>query len=98
MEISCINGMEYDYEPRKNELLYIQRGVTFPMVIEAIHERGILLNFDHPHQNKYPGQKILVVDLNGYAYCVPYEEKGSTRRLKTIYPNGKFKYLIEGEE
>jgi len=90
--------MEYDYDPRKNELLYAQRDVTFSMVIEAIHEQGILLNFDHPNQEKYPEQKILVVDLDGYAYCVPYEEKGDTWLLKTIYPNRKLKYLIEGEE
>ena len=68
------------------------------MVIEAIHERGVLLNFDHPNQEKYPEQRILVVDLDRYAYCVPYEEKGDTWLLKTIYPNRKFKYLIEGEE
>ena len=90
--------MEYDYDQRKNALLYAQRGVTFPMVIEAIYKRGILLNFDHPNQEKYLGQKILVVDLNGYAYCVPYEDRGNTWLLKTIYPNRKFTYLIdEGE-
>ena len=87
--------MEYDYDQQKNELLNIERSVTFPMVIEAIRERGIMLNFDHPNQGKYPGQKILVVNLNGYAYCVPYERKGDTCRLKTIYPNRKFKGLIE---
>jgi hypothetical protein len=46
------------------------------MVIEAIAERGILLNFPHPNQERYPDQKVLVVELNGYAYCVPYVING----------------------
>lgn len=41
-------------------------------MIEAIAYRGILLNFDNPNREKYPNQKILVVNVNYYAYCVPY--------------------------
>ena len=63
--------MEFDFSQEKNDLLFKKRGVTFYNVIEAIAERGILLNFDHPNQQKYPEQKILVVNLDGYAYCVP---------------------------
>jgi hypothetical protein len=66
------------------------------MVIESIAEKGILLNFDHPNHQKYPNQKVLVVDLDGYAYCVPYVIDGTTWFLKTIYPSGRFKYLVEG--
>ena len=89
--------MEFDYDPDKNETLYAERGVTFSMAIDAIAEKGILLNFDHPNQHKYPGQKIFVVNIDNYAYCVPYTEKGNTWFLKTVYPSRKFKYLIEGE-
>ena len=66
------------------------------MVIEAIAEKGILLNFPHPNQERYPNQKVLVVELNGYAYCVPYVINGDTWFLKTIYPSRRFKYLLEG--
>ena len=90
--------MEYEFSPEKNALLFRTRGVTFPMVIESIYENGILLNFDHPNQRKYPGQKIFVVNLSGYAYCVPYEINGTRWILKTIYPNRKFRYLIEGDQ
>jgi len=45
--------------------------LRFQMVIEAIAEKGILLNFDHPDQNRYPNQKFLVVDLDGYAILRP---------------------------
>ena len=67
------------------------------MVIASIADNGILLNFDHPNQQKYPKQKVLVVEIEGYAYCVPYVVNGSTWFLKTIYPSRRFKYLLEGD-
>ena len=30
--------------------------------------------FDDPNQERYPGQKISVVLIEGYAYLVPYVE------------------------
>jgi uncharacterized DUF497 family protein len=89
--------MEFAFNSEKNDLLRRKRGVTFPMVIEAIAEKGLLLNFDHPNQTKYPGQKVLVVELEGYTYCVPYIMEGNVWFLKTIYPSRQFKYLLEGE-
>jgi uncharacterized DUF497 family protein len=89
--------MEFAFDRKKNDLLRKKRGVTFPMVIEAISEKGILLNFDHPNQKIYPSQRVLVVELDGYAYCVPYVVDGDTWFLKTIYPSRNFKYLLEGD-
>ena len=89
--------MTFDFDNEKNELLSQKRHVTFQMVIASIADNGILLNFDHPNQLKYPNQKVLVVEIEGYAYCVPYVVNGSTWFLKTIYPSRRFKYLLEGE-
>jgi uncharacterized DUF497 family protein len=55
--------MEFAFSPKKNEMLMFKRGVNFPMVIEAIAEKGILLDFEHPNQKKYPDQRILVVGI-----------------------------------
>jgi len=88
--------MEFVFDEEKNKRLFLLRSVTFPMIIEAIAEKGILLNFDHPNQHKYPNQKVLLVNLNNYAYCVPYQIEGDTWFLKTIYPSRRFKYLIRG--
>jgi len=88
--------VEFAFDPRKNDLLLQKRGVSFPMVIEAIAEKGILLNFEHPKQTTYPNQRVLVVELKGYAYCVPYVVQGETWFLKTIYPSRRFKHLLEG--
>ena len=66
--------MEFDFNQEKNDLLFKKRGVTFYDVIESIAEKGILLNFDHPNQQKYPGQKILAVNIDGYAVCLMWLE------------------------
>ncbi|HJP17346.1 MAG TPA: DUF4258 domain-containing protein [Nitrospinota bacterium] len=88
--------MEFEFSEEKNYQLFQERGVTFNNVIESINEKGILLNIEHPNKEKYPNQKILVVDVDGYAYCVPYAIKRDKYFLKTIFPSRKFKYLIEG--
>ena len=88
--------MEFAFDPTKNDLLRRKRGVSFPMVIETVADKGILLEFAHPNQTKYPGQRIMVVELEGYAYCIPYVADGDTWFLKTIYPSRQFKYLLEG--
>jgi uncharacterized DUF497 family protein len=89
--------MEFAFDSKKNEVLRSKRGVTFPMVIEAIADKGILLEFAHPNQEKYQKQRELVVEMEGYACCVPFEIEGDTWHLKTIYPSRRFKYLLEGE-
>lgn len=90
--------MEFDFSAAKDQLLIKTRGVSFLDAITAIEEQGVLLDFPHPNIEKYPRQRILVVNIDGYAYCVPYESKGGTLFLKTVYPSRKFKHLIEGEQ
>jgi len=85
------------FEGHKDELLLNTRGVSFLDAITSIEEHGVLMDFPHPNTEKYPNQHILVVNIDGYAYCVPYERRGETLFLKTVYPSRKFKHLIEGE-
>jgi hypothetical protein len=42
---------------------------------------------EHPNPNRYPGQRILVVCLNPYAYLVPFVETDNGLFLKTIIPS-----------
>ena len=40
---------------------------------------------DHPNQTRYPGQRIYVVEVNGYLHLVPFvTQSDGTRFLKTI--------------
>lgn len=53
------------------------------------------LEYQHPNQQEYPGQRIMVVGINNNAYLVPYIEDKDELFLKTIIPSRKAteKYL-----
>ncbi len=87
--------MIFNFSAEKNELLFRTRAVTFTQIIDAIENEGVLLDFQHPNQEKYPNQMIMVVKWNDYTYCVPYVTNGEEIFLKTIFPNRNFLYLLE---
>ncbi len=79
----------YSWNDEKNELLQRQRGISFEEAVFHI-ERGDLLSvLDHPNQERYPGQRIFVVNIRGYAYLVPFVESETEVFLKTIIPSRK---------
>lgn len=88
--------MELEFSKEKNEVLIKSRGISFDEVIEAISTEGVLLDIKHPNQEKFPNQSMFVVNIDGYAYCVPYVQNGEKIFLKTIYANRKYKQLITG--
>lgn len=88
-------SMEYGFSPEKDELLRRRRGISFIDVIEVLANDGVLSDFEHPNQERYPGQRVYVIALGGYAYCVPYVRMGDVVFLKTAFPSRKFKYLLE---
>jgi len=85
-----------DWDEEKNLKLKMERGVGFEDVLMAIHEDRILGIFKHPNYEKYPEQKILVVEIGGYAYVVPFEERGEVIWLITIYPSRKMTMIYLG--
>lgn len=89
--------MIFDYNNEKNKQLFDERGITFQHVIDSISENGILLDFSHPNIEKYPKQRIFVVELFDYTYCVPYVENDNVIFMKTIFPSRKFIYLLENK-
>lgn len=59
-------------------------------------ERGDVIEIvAHPNKDKYPQQHILIVNINDYAYLVPFVRKEKEIFLKTIIPSRKAtnKYL-----
>jgi hypothetical protein len=45
--------------------------------------------FWYKNQKRYPNQKILVVEIDNYAYLVPFIEDDKGKFLKTIIPSRK---------
>ena len=79
----------FSWDGEKNESLNRERGVSFEEVVFHI-ERGDLLEIlEHPNQERYPGQRIFVVNIGDYAYLVPFVESEAEVFLKTVIPSRK---------
>jgi uncharacterized DUF497 family protein len=90
----------FSWNNEKNERLKQERGVSFEAVLFHI-ERGDLLDvLEHPNPERYPGQRIFVVNIDNYAYLVPFVESEAEVFLKTIIPSRKATniYLRQGRE
>jgi uncharacterized DUF497 family protein len=79
----------YAWNENKNRLLKAERGVSFEEVIAAIASGGALDVVEHPNQNRYPNQRIFIVQLRAYAWLVPFTESDDEIVLKTIIPRRK---------
>lgn len=89
--------MKFEYDLEKDKLLKDGRGVSFDDAIEAIAEGDVFFDTLNPNQEKYPGQRIYIVSIKGYPYCIPYEIRGSAIHLVTIIPSRKYKKYLRGE-
>ena len=89
----------FDWDDEKNELLKHERGITFEEVVFHIENGDVLDVIEHPNAAKYRSQKIYILDIDGYAYLVPFVETQDVRFLKTIIPSRKMtrKYLYDDE-
>lgn len=82
--------MEYfDWNVEKNVKLRSERGVAFEDVVLALMHGGLLDVLVHPNPARYPGQRLLVVAIEDYAYLVPIVESEGVVFLKTIIPSRK---------
>ncbi len=78
------------WNEKKNQLLKIQKGISFDEIVEKIEKREILGRKKHPNELKYPNQYIFLFGIEGYVYYVPYIENDNEIFLKTIIPSRKY--------
>ncbi len=85
----------YDWSVGKNEELRKERNVGFEDVIFSIIQGRLLDIVEHPNKDKYPNQRVFIVDIENYVYLVPFVEDEEVIFLKTIIPSQKMtrKYL-----
>ena len=79
----------FNWNPEKNQLLLTRRGISFERIVFEIACGNELAVLEHPNQEKYPGQKILMVQVDDYVYAVPFIETETEIFLKTIIPSRK---------
>ena len=88
--MSYVNIMKtFKWNSEKNEVLALNRGITFEEIVQRIQSGAKVIETDHPNKKKYPNQKIMIVDVEGYAYLVPYVIEKNEYFLKTIIPSRK---------
>jgi len=80
----------FDWNRQKSTILRSSRGIGFEEVVNAINEGHILAVIEHPNKQKYPNQKIYIIDFDDYIYCIPFIEDNEKIFLKTIYPSRKY--------
>ena len=86
------------WNEEKNQLLLMQRKVSFEMVLERIEKKEILSRRTHPDKEKHPHQFIFVVELKGYICYVPFVENEEEIFLKTIIPSRKLHKEFKGDD
>ena len=87
----------YAWNPEKNERLKSERNISFEEIVLNIQFGNEVDVYDHPNQDRYPGQRVSVVLVERYAYLVPYVENDDEIFLKTIIPSRKATKRYVGE-
>lgn len=72
----------------------LRNGVGFEECLAAIDAGRVLDDLPNPSP-QYPHQRILILNIDNYAYAVPYVEREGHAFLKTVFPSRKYteKYL-----
>ncbi len=84
------------WNEEKNQLLIIQRKMSFEMVLERMENQEILARRSHPDKQKCPHPYIFVLELLGYICYVPFVENDDEIFLKTIIPSRKLEKEFKG--
>lgn len=66
--------------------------VGFEACVVAL-ESGKLLDVAPNPSSNHPSQKMFVLNINAYAYCVPFVETDTEIFLKTVFPSRKYTAL-----
>ncbi|MCL2844185.1 MAG: BrnT family toxin [Chitinivibrionia bacterium] len=90
--------MCFDWDKTKNVVLQIERGISFEQIVGAIGNGMLLEVFAHTDRIKYPGQILMIVNIDGYACVVPTVKNGDVYFMKTAFKSRKYtkKYLTGG--
>jgi hypothetical protein len=60
-----------------------RRKVSFEAIVLHIERGDVLAIMEHPNQDRFPGQNIFIININDYAYLVPFVE-GSEEVFLTL--------------
>ena len=87
--LSCHYMKSINWNVDKDQQLAQERGISFEDVIIYIQRGDILDIVEHPNRERYPDQRMFVLNIDEYVYLVPYVESREEIFLKTIIPSRK---------
>ena len=58
------SNKQYNWNAEKNQLLLRDRGISFERIVFEISIGNELAILEHPNQEKYPGQKVSMVQID----------------------------------
>jgi len=79
----------FNWNREKNEWLRENRDICFEDILFYIDNDFLIDDIKHPNQEKYSGQRMMVLNIDDYIYLVPYVEDEDEIFLKTIIPSRK---------
>jgi hypothetical protein len=88
----------FAWSDEKNEELKVRYGFGFEQVVIAIESGLLLINRTHPNVETYGHQRQFIVEIERYAWVVPFVPDGETTFLKTMFPSRKATRLYLGRE
>ena len=68
----------------KNTWLKKYRKIGFEDILYYMDNDFVIDDIKHPNKERYPNQRIFVLDIDEYIYLVPYVETNEEIFLKTI--------------
>ena len=80
---------EFDWNDEKSESLEKTREICFEDIVILVQNGHLIKVIKHPKKDRYPKQNMMVIDVEGYIYLVPYVKSKGIRFLKTIIPSRK---------
>jgi len=89
---------QFDWNDEKSLAIKVERGVSFEDVVFHVAAGGLLDVLDHPNSDAYPGQRIMIVDIDGYVFMVPFVPARDVMFLKTIIPSRKMTKQYLGDK
>ena len=92
-----LENLEFEWDEEKSKRVKQKHSRSLEEILEYIKAGKVVAFMKHYNQERYPGQMVIVLNVDGYPWVVPCEIRGNKLRLITAFPNRKFKNLIDGE-
>jgi len=86
-----------NWNSTKNQQLISERGISFEDIVFYLQQGALLDDVEHPNSDKCPNQHVFVINIDDYAYLVPYVEDQKEIFLKTVIPSRKATKIYLGE-